>query len=144
VTVDFALPRVRRYNFLAQVSAIFCAGLASVIAVAVALPFPPEDMVAIADAFGRIPPLSTSTTSSNLTASPPETSDRRTSAATPFVFSAQARAAALLALPYPRYERASVREGPASGEMRPSTVAAIRSPDLVWIWCGFEPVAEQR
>jgi len=133
VTVDIALPRVRRYNFLAQVSAIFCAGLAPPIAIAAAQRSPTEDMVITADAFSRIPPLSASTTSSDLTASQSQTSDRRTSAATPLIFSAQARAPALPTLPYPRHERARVREGPAYREIRPFTVATTRSPDLVWI-----------
>jgi hypothetical protein len=137
VTVDFALPRVRHYNFLAQVSAIFCAGLERVIAIAAALPSPPEDMVVIADAISRRPPLSTSTTSSDLTASQPETPDRKTSQAPPLISSV--RAPALLPLSYLRPARASAREGPGiSGDSAINRVAALLTQS------GFEPVAEQR
>jgi hypothetical protein len=110
VTVDFALPRVRRYNFfMAQVSAIWCAGWVPVMAIAAAPRSPLEDLLVSADAFSRIPPLSASTTSSDLMASQSESSDRRTRPASPFIFSAQARAS----LSYPPHERARVRDGPA-------------------------------
>src|SRR5262249_24415846 len=71
------------------------------------------------------PLLFTSTTSSDLTASPPQTCELRTSVATLIIFSAQARASALLPLPGPRHERARVRERPATRETQASIVAAI-------------------
>jgi hypothetical protein len=80
VTVGFALPRVRRYDFLAQISALFCAGLASIIAVMAALRSPTNDTVVIAGASHPIPPLPTSATSLGLAASPSETSDHGTRA----------------------------------------------------------------
>lgn len=133
MTVDFSLPRVRPYNVLGQISAIFCAGLMPLIAIAAALHSPIKDVVVIAHAFRRISPWSASITSSDLGAPQSETSERRKSAARPLIFSAQARAPALLRLSYPRYERARVREGPAYREIQPTHKAAMRSLEPVWI-----------
>jgi hypothetical protein len=61
-TLDFAPTWMRRYSFRAKVSAIVCAGLMSFIAVVPGLGSPINDVAAIANAFGRVPPSPVSAT----------------------------------------------------------------------------------
>jgi hypothetical protein len=65
-TVDSAPTWIRRYDISATISAIFCADLVPIIAVLSGLSSPMNDVVVNANAFGRTPPSSASTTSSGL------------------------------------------------------------------------------
>jgi len=89
-TVDFASPRIGRYNFLARAGAIFCAGPVS-IAVVAAPHDPIEDTAVIAGAFDHIPPPPASTTSSDqFLYQKNETWGRETDATGLFIVSRQA------------------------------------------------------
>jgi hypothetical protein len=137
-TVDFAPRRMRRYNFWAQGSAIFCAALMSAGTFAAALYSPGSDLAVIADAFPRGAHASAPTTFLNLPSASASEGLGRWGEHGRVLYLAHVGAviiaAAFLALPS---EGTRVREGAATFGL--STMAAMQPLDQ----SGFEPLAQQ-
>jgi hypothetical protein len=117
-TIDFAPTSQGRYEFLAQRSAIFCAGLVSAVTFAVALYSPADDMAVIAGAFQRgahaFAPTTASSLSSAATTQGPGQRDEHGQGIHPERVAAVIISAVVVALPS---ERTSMREG--AGDVRP-------------------------
>lgn len=131
-TVDFAPTRMRRYNFWAQGSAIFCAGLMSAVAFAAALYSPVNDVAVIEGASPRGAHASAPTTFLNLPSASATEGLGRSDEHGQVLYLARVGGviitAAFLAL---LSEKTSVREGAMT--FGPSTMAAMQSSPPVWI-----------